>query len=160
MRKACGVEVLLFEIAHCLWICSSFYSNFEKQNRKGSPTSLIYPYIGKVISFVIKQFFAFGKVHRAHCSIDMLGIGSALYKTPLKRRFGTWGVKQADSYEIPPAAVLLHPLRSFRKTSTCAEMTAIRNHIYYNPRGQPAGLVCSEMTVGAVFAAQRRIEPT
>jgi hypothetical protein len=22
------VEVLLFEIAHCLWICSSFYSNF------------------------------------------------------------------------------------------------------------------------------------
>ena len=58
------VEVLLFEIAHCLWICSSFYSNFEKQNRKGSPTSLIYPYIGKLTSFVIKQFFSFGKVHQ------------------------------------------------------------------------------------------------
>ena len=97
MRKACGVEVLLFEIAHCLWIRSSFYSNFEKQNRKGSPQSLIYPYIGKFTFFVIKQFFAFSRVHRAHCSIDMLGIGSALYKTPPKRRFGTLGVKKADS---------------------------------------------------------------
>ena len=64
MRKACGVEVLLFEIAHCLWICSSFYSNFEKQNRKGSPQSLIYPYNGKLTSFVIKQFFRFGRVHQ------------------------------------------------------------------------------------------------
>ena len=51
------VEVLLFEIAHCLWICSFFYSNFEKQNRKGSPQSLIYPYTGKLTSFLIKQFF-------------------------------------------------------------------------------------------------------
>jgi len=76
MRKACGVEVLLFEIAHYLWICSPFYSNFEKQNRKGSPQSLIYPYIGKLTSFLIKQFFHFEK--------------------------GT-----SDSYEIPPAAVLL-----------------------------------------------------
>ena len=41
------------------------------------------------------------KEHRAHCSIDILGIGSALYKTPLKRRFGTLGVKQADSSHIP-----------------------------------------------------------
>ena len=64
MRKACGVEVLLFEIAHCLWICSSFYSNFEKQNRKGSPQSLIYPYKGKLTSFMIKQFFRFSKVHQ------------------------------------------------------------------------------------------------
>ena len=64
MRKACGVEVLLFEIARCLWICSSFYSNFEKQNRKGSPQSLIYPYKGKLTSFVIKQFFAFGREHQ------------------------------------------------------------------------------------------------
>ena len=31
----------------------------------------------------------------------MLGIGSALYKTPLKRRFGTLGVKQANSSHIP-----------------------------------------------------------
>jgi hypothetical protein len=54
---------------------------------------------------MIKQFFRFSKVHRAHCSIDMRGIGSALYKTPPKRRFGTLGVKQADSYEIPPAAL-------------------------------------------------------
>ena len=51
------VEVLLFEIARCLWICSFFYSNFEKQNRKGSPTNLIYPYTGKLTSFLIKQFF-------------------------------------------------------------------------------------------------------
>ena len=155
MRKACGVEVLLFEIARCLWIRSSFYSNFEKQNRKGSPQSLIYPLKGKLTSFVIKQFFHFEK--------------------------GT-----SDSYEIPPAAVLLHPSSRcddyFRKTSTCAEMTAIRSHRGYNPRvlrmtksadgripsiiayrrrqkqqavfvgfcsiprGQPAGLVCSEMT--------------
>ena len=50
------VEVLLFEIARCLWICSSFYSNFEKQNRKGSPQSLIYPLKDKLTSFVIKQF--------------------------------------------------------------------------------------------------------
>jgi len=64
MRKACGVEVLLFEIARCLWVCSSFYSNFEKQNRKGSPTSLIYPYKGKFTFFLIKQFFTFGKVHQ------------------------------------------------------------------------------------------------
>ena len=58
------VEVLLFEIAHCLWIRSFFYSNFKKQNRKGSPQSLIYPYMGKFTSFVIKQFFAFGKVNQ------------------------------------------------------------------------------------------------
>ena len=45
------------------------------------------------------------KEHRAHCSIDMLGIGSALYKTPLKRRFGTLGVKQADSSHIPQPAI-------------------------------------------------------
>ena len=64
MRKACGVEVLLFEIARCLWICSSFYSNFEKQNRKGSPQSLIYPLKGKLTFFVIKQFFAFGREHQ------------------------------------------------------------------------------------------------
>ena len=113
MRKACGVEVLLFEIAHCLWIRSFFYSNFEKQNRKGSPTSLIYPLKGKLTSFVIKQFFHFEK--------------------------GT-----SDSYEIPPAAVLLHPLRSFRKTSTCAEMTAIRSHRDYDPR-------VLRMTVGVGF---------
>ena len=35
----------------------------------------------------------------------MLGIGSALYKTPLKRRFGTLGVKQADSSHIPQPAI-------------------------------------------------------
>ena len=64
MRKACGVEVLLFEIARCLWICSSFYSNFEKQNRKGSPQSLIYPLKGKLTFFMIKQFFAFGREHQ------------------------------------------------------------------------------------------------
>jgi len=61
MRKACGVEVLLFEIAHCLWIRSSFYSNFEKQNRKGSPQSLIYPLKGKLTFFMIKQFFSVKK---------------------------------------------------------------------------------------------------
>ena len=58
------VEVLLFEIAHCLWICSSFYSNFEKQNRKGSPQSLIYPYIGKLTSFVQQHFFRYKKIHQ------------------------------------------------------------------------------------------------
>ncbi|MBR4054068.1 MAG: hypothetical protein IKK06_04610, partial [Clostridia bacterium] len=52
-----------------------------------------------------KQFFTLGRVHRAHCSIDMLGIGSALYKTPLKRRVGTLGVKQADSSHIPQPAI-------------------------------------------------------
>ena len=102
MRKACGVEVLLFEIALCLWICSSFYSNFGKQNRKGSPQSLIYPLKGKLTSFVIKQFF-----------------------TPKK---GT-----SDSYEIPPAAVLLHPLRSFHKTSTRAEKGLHCSHNNYIP---------------------------
>ena len=42
----------------------------------------------------------------------MLGIGSALYKTPLKRRFGTLGVKQADSSHIPanPLTGCKHPL--------------------------------------------------
>ena len=35
----------------------------------------------------------------------MLGIGSALYKTPLKRRFGTLGVNQADSSHIPQPAI-------------------------------------------------------
>ena len=50
----------------------------------------------------------------------------------------------SDSYEIPPAAVLLHPLRSFRKTSTCAEMTVIRSHRGYNPR-------VLRMTVGVGF---------
>ena len=64
---------------------------------KGSPTSLIYPYTGKLTSFVMEQYFSLGREHRAHCSIDMLGIGSALYKTPPMRRFGTLGVKQADS---------------------------------------------------------------
>ena len=102
MRKACGVEVLLFEIALCLWIRSSFFGHFKKQNRKGSPTSLIYPLKSKLISFVIKQFFRFGK--------------------------GT-----SDSYEIPPAAVLLHPLRSFRKTSTRAEKCLYCSHNNYIP---------------------------
>ena len=36
----------------------------KKQNRKGSPQSLIYPLKSKLTSFVIKQFFAFGKVHQ------------------------------------------------------------------------------------------------
>ena len=36
----------------------------KKQNRKGSPTSLIYPLKGKLTSFVIKQFFAFSRVHQ------------------------------------------------------------------------------------------------
>ena len=36
----------------------------KKQNRKGSPTSLIYPYKGKLTSIVIKQFFTFGRVHQ------------------------------------------------------------------------------------------------
>ena len=49
--------------------------------------------------------FVVGREHRAHCSIDMLGIGSALYKTPLKRRFGTLGVKQGDSSHIPQPAI-------------------------------------------------------
>ena len=31
---------------------------------KGSPTSLIYPLKGKLTSFLIKQFFAFGRVHQ------------------------------------------------------------------------------------------------
>ena len=31
---------------------------------KGSPQNLIYPYISKLTSFVIKQFFALGKVHQ------------------------------------------------------------------------------------------------
>ncbi len=61
---------------------------------------------------------------------------------PLKGKLTSFVIKQffhfekgiSDSYEIPPAAVLLHPLRSFRKTSTCAEMTAIRSHRDYNPR--------------------------
>ena len=55
---------MLFEIALCLWIRSSFFGNFEKQNRKGSPQSLIYPYIGKLTSIVIKQFFRYRKVHQ------------------------------------------------------------------------------------------------
>jgi hypothetical protein len=36
----------------------------KKQNRKGSPRSLIYLYIGKLTFFVIKQFFAFGREHQ------------------------------------------------------------------------------------------------
>jgi endogenous inhibitor of DNA gyrase (YacG/DUF329 family) len=36
----------------------------KKQNRKGSPQSLIYPYKGKLTFFVIKQFFAFGREHQ------------------------------------------------------------------------------------------------
>ena len=31
---------------------------------QGSPASLIYPYTGKLTSFVIKQFFSFGKEHQ------------------------------------------------------------------------------------------------
>ena len=128
------VEVLLFEIAHCLWIRSFFYSNFEKQNRKGSPTSLIYPYIGKLASFLIKQFFTPKKEHRAHCSIDMRGIGSALYKTPLKRRFGTLGVKQADSYEIPPTAVLLRTVHRGRCRSKCKLLLCRCMHLAFSAK--------------------------
>ena len=134
MRKACGVEVLLFEIAHCLWIRSFFYSNFEKQNRKGSPQSLIYPYIGKLASFLIKQFFTPKKEHRAHCSIDMLGIGSALYKTPPKRRFGTLGAKQADSYEIPPTAVLLRTVHRGRCRSKCKLLLCRCMHLAFSAK--------------------------
>ena len=36
----------------------------KKQNRKGSPQSLIYPLKSKLTSFLIKQFFRFGKEHQ------------------------------------------------------------------------------------------------
>jgi len=36
----------------------------KKQNRKGSPQSLIYPLKDKLTSFVIKQFFLFKKEHQ------------------------------------------------------------------------------------------------
>jgi hypothetical protein len=42
----------------------SFAAISKKQNRKGSPQSLIYPLKSKLTSFVIKQFFSFKKVHQ------------------------------------------------------------------------------------------------
>ena len=42
----------------------SFTAISKKQNRKGSPQSLIYPLKSKLTSFVIKQIFAFGREHQ------------------------------------------------------------------------------------------------
>jgi hypothetical protein len=42
----------------------SFAAISKKQNRKGSPQSLIYPYNGKLTFFMIKQFFAIGREHQ------------------------------------------------------------------------------------------------
>ncbi len=75
----------------------------KKQNRKGSPQSLIYPLKGKLTSFVIKQFFTPKKVHQT------------LMRSRLRR-------------------VCFVRYAHLRKTSTCAEMTAIRSHRGYNPR--------------------------
>ena len=81
----------------------SFAAISKKQNRKGSPQSLIYPLKGKLTSFVTKQFFAFGKVHQT------------LSRSRLRR-------------------FLPLSFASTAKTSTCAEMTTMRSHIYYDPR--------------------------
>ena len=42
----------------------SFTAISKKQNRKGSPTSLIYPFGRELTSFSIKQFFRFNKEHQ------------------------------------------------------------------------------------------------
>ena len=42
----------------------SFAAISKKQNRKGSPRSLIYSLKSKLTFFMIKQFFAFGRVHQ------------------------------------------------------------------------------------------------
>ena len=54
----------------------------KKQNRKGSPQSLIYPLKGKVTSFVIKQFFVFKKEHQTRLiSLNLLSQVSVLLRT-------------------------------------------------------------------------------
>ena len=117
------VEVLLFEIARCLWIRSSFCSNFEKQNRKGSPQSLIYPLKGKLTSFAIKQFFSFKKVHqtlmrsrlRRFCSERRTQV-TAMVSKRLCRFVQRHINSPLFDLSWPRCAFLL------RKTSTCTEI--------------------------------------
>ena len=75
----------------------------KKQNRKGSPRSLIYPLKGKLTSFVIKQFFHFEK--------------------------GT-----SDSYEIPPAAVLLRTVHRGQYKSKCRLLLCRCMHLAFSAK--------------------------
>jgi hypothetical protein len=75
----------------------------KKQNRKGSPTSLIYPYIGKVASFFDKTVLCLWQ--------------------------GT-----SDSYEIPPAAVLLRTVHRGRCISKCKLLLCRCMHLAFSAK--------------------------
>ena len=149
MRKACGVEVLLFEIAHCLWICSFFCSNFEKKNRKGSPTSLIYPYIGKLTFFMIKQFFAFSREHQTLMRSRLrrfLPLSAALHQ-PKKNSLPVFHVGGI------PLSMHHTQCADFDCKNFDSPFGLPQDDMQTRPRTTdlPAGLVCSEMTVGVGF---------
>ena len=88
MRKACGVEVLLFEIAPKSWKRFCLPQQFRKAKPQGVSSKSDLP------------------LQRQTCIL----CDKTVLCPPKKRT--------SDSQQIPPAAVLLHPLRSFRKTST------------------------------------------
>ncbi|MBR4054756.1 MAG: hypothetical protein IKK06_08170, partial [Clostridia bacterium] len=83
-----------------------FYSNFEKQNRKGSPRSLIYPLKGKLTFFMIKQFFHFEK-----------GTSDS-YEIPPIGGFAPNGASRPMQIKKQTAFMPLYAPRFLRKTST------------------------------------------
>ena len=101
----------------------------KKQNRKGSPQSLIYPLKSKLTSFVIKQFFAFGREHqnlmrsrlRRFCSIH------SVPSAKLRRVRKKVSICSHNNY-IP------HLLRMTRSQKPCANLAS---HPMFQKRPKP-----------------------
>ena len=94
----------------------------KKQNRKGSPQSLIYPLKGKLTFFMIKQFFHFEKGTSDSHEIPPIG------------GFAPNGASRPMQIKKQTPFMPLYAPCFLRKTSTCAEMTVMRSHWGCNPR--------------------------
>ena len=83
----------------------------KKQNRKGSPQSLIYPLKSKLTSFVIKQFFSFKKEHQTRLiSLNLLSQVSVLLRSlrsPTQNFDSPFGLPQDDTLTLEPLWLLV-----------------------------------------------------
>ena len=147
---------MLFEIAHCLWIRSSFYSNFEKQNRKGSPRSLIYPLKGKLTSFVTKQFFHFEKgtsdsyeipptalfaAQRRIAPTDVGGMSLSMHHTQYAdfdcKKFDAPHTRLAQDDQV---GAQLHTVHHFISPTSKTAMAVFGEHRFVSALANPQGL--------------------
>ncbi len=109
----------------------------KKQNCKGSPQSLIYPYNGKLASFVIKQFFRYKKVHqtlsRSHLSAVLLHPSSHCddyFRKTSNRPAGSLRMTKSADGHIP--GIIAYRRRQ-KQQAVFVGFCSI-------PRGQPAGV--------------------